>query len=247
MGNTCITHYIPLTFARSLLPIPPNQSNLRRGPILDPLLQSSIQSPTITYRSTFSCFHYLFIYQLSSIFKKYEKKNPSTSFLMGAGSYSYLNIEHPNISIVWSLLSFCLLFLLILFDVLLATTNPGWDWIGSKSAYSKIKHYHGLLSTSSRRFVLLYLFHITFIHCVRSASELSERTSCLHDSWRNFTCNWRYHCDRDRSITSILLPLLTTKLIATLLIITFAENGASFIICYCCTMWIRYERSRRSD
>ena len=38
-----------------------------------------------------------------------EKKNPSTSFLMGAGNYNYLKLEDPNITIVWTLFDSCLL------------------------------------------------------------------------------------------------------------------------------------------
>ena len=120
---------------------------------------------------------------------------------MGAGSYNYLKIEDPNISIVWPLLNSFLLLLLILFDVWLGTTNPGWDWICKQSAYSTIKYYHRLLSTSLWWYAIPHLFILTFIYYVRSPSEFSERTSCLHDKGRNSTSNRGYHCERNRSVS----------------------------------------------
>ena len=135
-------------------------------------------------------------------------------------------------------------------DLWLATTNPRWDWLSSKSAYSTIKHYDRLLSTSSRWYVKVYFLYLSYSLClwmIRSSSELSKRTAWLHASRRNLTCDRKYHCKWDRCFSfslftffltffhftfffSLLGWLLKTKLLLTLIYFDLCRKWLFFYL-----------------
>ena len=81
---------------------------------------------------------------------------------MSAGKYSYLKLDDPNVSIVWLLLNSSNSYSVYGWDAILATTTSGRNRIGSKSAYSKVKYYYGLLSASPRWFAYPY-FEISVV------------------------------------------------------------------------------------